>query len=1137
MKKNDPKQRHRRCFMLRKILNIMKLTTLLFFLALLQVTATSTYSQTQKMNLSFQNKTLSEVFAVIEQNSDCSFFYKNELLKDTKLKSGHYENAMVSEILDDVLKDENLTYTSKGKLVMIVSREEVATEISVQQQKTVSGKVADSSGQPLPGVTVVVKGTTNGTITDANGNYSLSNIPENALLQFSFVGMKGQEIVVNNQGQINVQLLADMKDLDEVVVVGYGSQKRSDVIGSVSQVSAEKINHRTTPQLSQALTGQFAGVTVVQRSGLPGAPGGSIQIRGVGSFGAGTAPLILVDGIPAGSMNDIDPNDVENISILKDASSAAIYGSRAANGVILITTKSGESEDVNISYNAHFGVQRPTKFPKFVNSWEYAELLNEATGGGAGSYTSEEIQKFKDGSDPDNYPNVDYIDEVFKDNSIQTAHNITVSQNKGNIQYLVSVGSMYQNGIIDENSYNRNNLRVNLTTKLASNITLATKFSAIQVIDHQPHTPGSVPGNASGTLGIIGWTLRYPGIYPTVLSNGDFGLGLAGVGTPISLLASDGFYKNRSTDLNGNIRLDWNIVENLKFSLIGGYTQLNGRDDTFQSTQRLNANVFIGPSSLSVSTRYNTYKTLQQLLEYGKTIGEHHFDVLTAHSFEAFYNENLGASRLDFPSNDITVINAGSADGQTNSGNASEYALDSYFGRVKYNYANRYLLEGVLRYDGSSRFPTDNKYAFFPSVAVGWRISEEKFLKDRFLFLDDLKLKASYGVLGNQDIGNYPYQEVLNSGYNYGFGNSVNTGVANTTLVDPSIHWESTRIYDVGFDARLFGGKMNLGMTYYDRYTYDILVSPNASVSNVLGFGIGEMNSGSMENKGWEFTLDHRNKIGDFEYFLAANFAIVNNKVLDLGIANVTQPNGMIGNGSSLFIGYPLQNYYGYVSDGLYIDVPDVENYNTISNQSAVNPNPQPGDIKYKDISGPDGVPDGKVDAAYDRKILGSTIPKYSYGLNLGTNYKGFSLNALIQAVSGAQGRLNNNAGYAFFFDDGNVQRWQMNERWTEENPNPNAKYPRLELIPNTGTPNTVLSNYWVLDASYIKLRYVELGYELPGSITKKLRMKNLRFNIRAENLLTISGYREGWDPEVNAGLKDYYPILKNFTFGIVANF
>ncbi|HEY0669224.1 MAG TPA: TonB-dependent receptor [Sphingobacteriaceae bacterium] len=1110
----------------------IKLIMVFMIAGLLQVNA-SGYAQ--KISISQRNVPLQKVFKEIKAQSGYTFVYTSQTLQQSAPVNVNVSDVTLEEALNACFKGQLLTYTIQHKTIIVQKKELSDIENQAVQQATIRGKVTDEKGLPMPGVTVRLKSSNRGVSTNQQGEYSIVLESSTGILVFSFIGYTEQQVPIAGKTVIDIVLQPSLKGLDEVVVVGYGTQKRSELIGSVSQISAKDVNDRTTPQLQQALTGQLAGVTVIQRSGQPGAPGGGIQIRGVGSFGAGTAPLVLIDGIP-GSMNDIDPNDVENISVLKDASSAAIYGSRAANGVILITTKIGKSENATISYNAHVGVEKPTAFPDFVSSWEYASLRNEVTGS-AGGYTAEEIQKFKDGSDPYNYPNINYLDEIIKRNSIQTAHNVSVSQKSKSSQYLVSMGYLFQDGVIAKNSYNRYNLRLNLISDIRSNLKLTTRISGVQTIDSQPNSPAGVSVGERGTLGIIGQAIRLAPIYPAKLENGDFGVGVTQRGTPVSLLASDGYYKNKITDLNGNFKLDWEAIPGLKFSVIGGYTQSNGRDDTFYATQRLNANLFLGPSTLNINNYFNNYKTLQQLAEYDRSLGKHTFGILAGHSYEAFYNEETSSGRIDFPSNDITVIDAGSSDDQTSGGSAAESALDSYFGRVKYGYANKYLAEGSIRYDGSSRFPANKRYALYPSAAVGWRISEENFLKQKFNFLNELKLRASYGILGNQNIGNYPYQEVFSTNFNYGFGNTVNTGVANTTLIDPTIHWESTRTYDIGLDAGLWNGKLAFGATYYNRYTYDLLVSPNASVSNVLGFGIGRTNSGALENRGWEFTVDHRHRLGRVNYFLSGNFSIVNNEVLDLGVANITQPNGMIGNGSNLFLGYPMQPYYGYLTDGLYVDDADVASYTAINNQSALNPAPKPGNVKYRDISGPNGVPDGKVDATYDRTVLGSTIPKYTFGLNLGTEFKGFSLSALIQGVSGVQGQITNHAGHAFFTSDGNVQRWQMEERWTPENPNPNAKYPRLELVPNNGTPSTLLSDYWMLDASYIKLRNIQLGYLVPSASAKRLGLNNLRFNASAENLLTISGYRPGWDPEQNPGFINYYPILANFTFGLTANF
>ncbi|WP_111631444.1 SusC/RagA family TonB-linked outer membrane protein [Larkinella arboricola] len=1000
---------------------------------------------------------------------------------------------------------------------------------------TISGRVTDQeTGQGIPGVNVLVKGTAQGASTNVDGNYQI-NVPNaSTTLVFSFVGYVTQEIVVGSQTTLNVTLASDSKSLGEVVVVGYGTQSKAKLIGSVAQIESDKINNRAVPQLSQSLTGQLPGVSIIQRSGQPGSSGGTIQIRGVGSFGAATNPLILVDGIPTNSFNDIDPNDVESVSVLKDASSAAIYGARAANGVILVTTKLGKSKKPRISYNGYVGVQRMTATPEIVNSAEYAQLMNEAV---PGTYTDAQIQKFRDGSDPDNYPNSDFIGAVLKKQTLQTGHNISISNGGDNTQYLLSAGYLRQNGIVAKNDYTRYNLRLNLTNTLTQRLKLTTRLSAIQSVDHQPAAPPTLDFNDMVTA--IGQVVRSAPVYPIRLSNGDWGTGLVNKGTPVSYLDNESSYTGKSTDLLGNMRLDWQVIDDLTLSVLGGYTQTTGRGTRFLATQRLNSAITLGPSSLNESTNTTTYRTLQAFADYRKTVGKHEISALAGYSFETSLIESLGLSRSNLPTNNITVINAGDASTQTTSGTADEWALESYFGRLQYNYDNKYLAEGTLRYDGSSRFPTDRKYAAFPSVAVGWRLGQEAFIKDRFTFIDELKLKASYGTLGNQNLLNtngsanyYPYQNVLNTGYNYPFGGVITTGVARTTITDTTLHWESTRTKDIGLEASFFKRLISVSASYFHKKTYDILVSPSASVAKVLGFNVGQKNSGSLLNEGWEFTLQHQHKRGGFSYSIGGNLTYLKNTVLDLGVGNVTQPNGLVGNGSTLFIGYPSSLYYGYVADGLFVNQDDI---NTWANQTAIAPNPKPGDIRYKDISGPNGVPDGKVDANYDRTYLGSTIPKLNYGINLTAGFRGFDLSVLFQGVGGVGGSLSGYAGYAFY-NTGNVQRWQADGRWTAANPDRNALYPRLELITNSGTNNTLTSSFWTLNGSYLRLKNVQLGYNVPKTLTQKLNLQSVRVYANAENLHLWSSYRKGWDPEINTG-GAYYPILANYTFGLNLTF
>lgn len=995
-----------------------------------------------------------------------------------------------------------------------------------QEKQLITGTVSDESGELLPGVSILLKGTQRGTVTDGNGNFSLEISGEQPVLIFSFVGYVSQEIATGNRTTIQVILQPDEKALDELVVVGYGEQKKVNVIGSVSQIGSESLENRPVTQLAHAITGQMPGVTVTVRSGRPGANPGSVRVRGVGSFGATPDALILIDGIP-GNMNEINPEDIQNISVLKDASAAAIYGARAANGVVLITTKTGTSGKVSVSYNGYAGFNQATKLPDFVNSWEYAEMYNIASG--TNSFTQEDIAKYKSQSDPDNFPNTKFLEQLFSNKGFQTGHTVNINGGNEKSRYFLSGGYLHQKGIIPKNDYQRYNFRLNLENDLGRNFYLTTRLSGSFDERNEPQATANKGGDLTDQL--IQNAIRYPAVFLGQDAQGNFGIGPESGGTPVSWLASSSYLKNPRTRIGTNLKLDWKPLENLVFSAIGGYNIDFLEQTSYRASQKLNDQIYLNQSNHNQYRDKEIFRTAQFLGEYSKEINQTKIDFLVGYSFENQILNKMSGYRQNFPSNDYTFASMGGADNQQFDGMAEEWAIQSVFSRLRLNIADKYLLEGTVRYDGSSRFPTNNKYAVFPAFAAGWRISEEDFLKD-IRWISNLKVKASWGILGNQNIGNYPYQTVLNSGRNYAFGSGISTGAAYWTYRDPNIKWESTETADVGIEAGFFRNSLGLNISYFSRNTTDILFQPSSSVSSILGVGISETNTGQATNKGWEIDASYRNNYRKLQYAIRGNFSIINNKVVTLGLGNVNQPNGLVGNGSDLFVGLPMEMYYGYLTDGVFLDQNDI---NAWAVQTAVTPRPQAGDLRYKDISGPDGVPDGKVDPTYDRVYLGSRIPKYTYGFNFDFKYRGFDLGIFLQGVAGVSGQLTGYAGQAFV-NLGNIQRWQMDGRFDPENPVRYPAYPRLEVVSNSGTPNTVSSDFWVLNGSYLRLKNIQLGYTLPSSLTSKMKVNSVRLYSSVENPITWSNYREGWDPEVNTG-GAYYPILSTYTFGLNIKF
>ncbi|MDR0713329.1 MAG: TonB-dependent receptor [Bacteroidales bacterium] len=1097
----------------------MKLSFVLMLVALVRVTATG-FSQT--ITLRVDQAEIRQVIKSIEQQTDYRFFYTDGLSDLSRRVSLNVHNQNLDRVMTDMLNNTQLAYRIiDNKLVMLAPK-------AALQGIVITGSVGDTGGEPMPGVNVTVKGTTTGVITDSNGQYSITVPHREAVLVYSFVGYATQEIVAGEQSNISVTLSESAQEIEEIVVVGYGVQKKVNVIGSISQVSSEQLEGRPVAALSNALAGQMSGVTLIQRSGRPGASPGEIWVRGVGSFGATPEALVLIDGIP-GDINDVRPEEVSSINVLKDASTAAIYGARGANGVILITTKAGKESKLKMNYSGYAGVVRPSALPDNLPSWEYAQAFNEASG--TQTYTADDIQKFKDGSDPAGHPNTNFVKDVMGHAGFQTGHDFTLTGGTEKNSYYLAVGYLSQNGVVKKNNYTRYNARINMTASLASWLKLTARMSGLTSTISEPAVPGGKDVSRM-TTGIILNSIRYPSVYAGRLPDGNYGIGPESSGTPIAWLDSPSFWEEPQWKAAVNARLDATPVKGLVFSVIGGYNFSHHEEKLYRSTFKLTDNNTMSPSSLNQSETRTVYSTFQMTADYTKSWAGHSVNVLAGYSFEKEGQRGVTGFRDKFPGNDLPYLDAGSPDNQQASGAGWDWAIQSFFGRIKYDYLGRYMFESTVRYDGSSRFPSTKKYGVFPSVAAGWRLSEESFMHGASSWLSNLKLKTSWGILGNQNIGNYPWQSIYELGWNYPVGNTFNQGAAMITYVDPLIHWENTQTADGGVEISLHRGLLNAGVSYFYRHTTDILYKPTSSVSSVLGMNLSEMNTGALKNTGWEFELSHTLKIKDFTYHVNGNFSIINNKVLDLGVGNVNQPNGLTGNGSDLFIGHPMQVYYGYRTDGVFLNQDDIDAWYNDNNPSAIlsKTAARPGDFRFVDISG-----DGKVTADMDREILGSRIPRYTFALNLGFRYKGIDFNAFFQGVAGVKGRLESYAGYAFR-NLGTIQRWMWEGRFNPDHPQRYPGYPRLQVLGNSDGNNGVLSNFWVVNANYLRLKNIQLGYTFPKTLMENWKMDALRIYLSAENLITWSHYRKGWDPEINTG-GDYYPHLSTFIFGINLKF
>lgn len=1113
-----------------KSVRVMRIGLFLLFVLVAQLHAESLYSQNTVINLKLENATVEQVIDKIEKETDFSFLFTDKSVDIDWKVSVDARNKNINELLETLFGDTNVQYRIVDKQIILSNKKLLPA--NANQQKQVSGVVVDTNGDPVIGANIVEKGTTNGTISDLEGRFHL-NVAPGTTLVITYIGYIPQEVKVDGRSSLTITLHEDSEVLDEVVVIGYGTMRKKDLTGAVTAVKGDELASRKTTQLSTALQGAIAGVTVTRDNNAPGAAAGSIRVRGVTTIGD-TSPLVIIDGVP-GSINDVNPNDVESMSVLKDAASASIYGSRAAAGVILITTKRAQEKSLSINYNFEYGLEIPTRQPEYVGVKRFLETTNELryndnkTGGWNQAYSEEDINNWEKNNltDPDKYPMTDWKGLIMKGSAPRQTHTISVAGGSKAVKSNASFVYDKVDGLYADRYYERFMIRANNDFTVNKYLGATLDFNFKRTKNHQPYySPFSNMRLA-------------PMIYPAVWANGEYANGKNG-NNPYALVNSGGFKDEWYNQVGGRAAINITPLDGLKISgvIAPNYSFEKKKHFRKAVTYSLedDPNMVGGymegynTTKLSENRNDNYNVTIQGIVNYMKTFGKHDLNLMAGYETYYSFGENLGASRDQYELENFPYLNVGPLDLRDNSGSATELSYRSWFGRVAYNFDNRYLLQANIRYDGSSRFHSDYRWGAFPSFSAGWVISEEAFMKNADIdWLSFLKLRASYGTLGNERItdkdGNalyYPYQAFINFSdvLFYNNGSVVpELSAAQWAYAVENISWETTSSVDIGLDATFFNNRLRFTADYYKKQTKDMLLA--LEIPDYVGFDNPQRNTGKMYTNGYDLELAWNDRVGDLTYSVSANFSDFVSKMGDLG---GTQ---FLGD-QVKFKDSEFNEWYGYLSDGLMLTEEDL-------NGPKLNNNVQLGDIKYKDVSGPDGVPDGIISPEYDRVLLGGSLPRFQYGGTLNLGYKGFDFSAAFQGIGRRNARLSTAMVQPLQANWGNTPAIIDGHYWTEKNTeaqNAQAFYPRLTYANNA--VNYTMSDYWMFNGRYFRLKNLTVGYTLPVAWTEKVTIKQARIYVAANDLFCISKYPKGWDPEMGSSA---YPITTSLLFGLSVKF
>lgn len=999
-------------------------------------------------------------------------------------------------------------------------------------QTTVSGVVTDSEGEPLVGAGVLMQGTTRGVVTDLDGRYEIS-VPSDAVLEFSFIGFKTEVVAVAGRSSLSVSLESD-NVLEETVVIGYGTVKKKDLTGSVASVRGEDLAAKKTASLSTALQGTMSGVLVTRNGNAPGSGASSIRVRGITTMD-NSNPLIIVDGVQCSDLDYVNSNDVQSISVLKDAAAASIYGAKAAAGVILVTTKRGEAAELSFTYNGEVGAEIPTTQPEMVGVTRFLEMNNELlyndnnAAGFFQLYTPDQVKNWTKyhATDPDKYPITNWRELIMQPAALRHSHNASLSGGNKSVRSKVSMTYDDVDGLYGGRNYQRFMLRTN------------NDFTIIKDILHMSLDLNIRHAKNKRPIFTPWDTMRkMPAVYAATWSDGRYADGKSG-SNPYALVDLGGDYLAWSTQLGGKFSIDITPVKGLKISAVVSpfinYTKAKEFKNACYYTLADDPDVIGGyfdsgttwsTNKLSETRNDSWNVTSQVLANYNGTFGKHNLGIMAGFENYMMKSESLGAARDQYELVGYPYLNVGPEDYQTNSGSGEAYCSNSVFGRITYDFDGRYLFQANVRHDGSSRFAKKYRWGTFPSFSAGWVISKEKWMQSAQPYLTFLKLRASWGMLGNERIGSnyFPFMALMNFGnalfYNEGETVSDKTAAQRSLAVE-DISWETTTSTDLGIDLGFFKNRLNASFDYYWKTTDDMLLS--IEIPYMMGYANPKTNAGKMATHGFDLEASWSDRKGDFSYSIGANLSDFISKIVSINGADI------ISGGKIHREGYHFNEYYGYVCEGIYQTMDEVNNSARLNNSVTV------GDLKYKDISGPDGVPDGKISAEYDRVPLGNSLPRFQFGLRFNCDWKGIDYSMVFQGIGKQNAYLS--AAYVQPLRDnyGNIPSIIEGKYWSVFNTpeqNQAATYPRLTKVGKDN--NYATSSFWMFQGGYLRMKNVTLGYTIPERLTSKARIKKLRFYVSANDLFCLSKYPKGWDPEMGT---DAYPITTSVLGGVSIKF